>query len=1624
MEKSIKNKIIASILIFILMLANFQGIITEGINVYASSIENQNLKTNHKNVDFNAQFMVINNEKKYSIRENISNSELYLNLFTEVKEAGYLKSGKISIKDKEGLNTNFNLIEIEEPDFIQTIDYNNNEITLNQINNGEKLDVNIPLKLIIGEEFNLDNFSKNTIVKFNGIYVDGKGKEKEIEKQIELKAEWKEEVEAILTTETIKVLPFETEENKGIVISEKVMLGVKDALLPIKTATLNIDVPKIGDILPTEVRVENISTSLEINKEYKDGKLTLTLENKADENNTVIWNKALEELEITYIFENIENTEAKEVQSSSKLEIECYSSEIKVINNETINTINISNKIGNIIDETTENKTGIIYKGNMINTNDETEFKVESSLDISYEKLVEKVEVTYNKDKFVLNEKDLEANTYYKKLIVSKEEFNKLLGETGEIKIYSGETLLGVINNSTNVEENGNIIFNFDNDLISEIKIEATKPIYSGILKIDFVKAIKNEVTLTKEEIKNISHLKLESVIDDNSKLTNIELKNGTTKINLETNTNILSTVVENKGIEFRVNLKNNDLSCDLFKNPQIELRLPEAVTDVKINTVELLLEDELKLKNYEYIKETNSILITLEGVQTKYNLNEIEYGATVILNADITLDKLAVNKKDKVKLFVINEAVSSYESVLEEKGYNEKDINIVAPLGLIALNSAEGYNEKTEETISISGNEAVGKLEPNAEETETATMRITAINNYDSKINNIRILGRIPFIGNKSLVDGTDLGTTFDSILKDKIISEVVPAENVVVYYSENGDATEDLSIVENGWSLDITDLSKIKSYLIVLKDYEMQIGEKIEFKYDIEVPAGLELGNSAHGTYIIYYDNIKEDVVFENTSVPTVVELTTGEAPKLEVELTSDVAENDIARSGQLIKYTIKVENIGSVTATQVFAIADIPEGLTYAELVLGGNYQDDYYSLNSEKRAFNKLLDDIEPGQEQIVEYIVRVNENIEQKEIKTKVKVSAKNLPEIIESNEVKNILENGSMLIELKSNVKENSKIKVEDSIQYTAKIKNTSDYDINKVKALIELPEGLTYKNAYIKDSDKKVDFDEHTKTITYNIDNIAKEKYAEIVLEVVASGEKDNIEICVKASGENISEHKSNTFKVNVCKPNIIVKQESTIPEGYVSIGDKLEYKIEVTNKGSIDATGVEIIDLMPNGMKYIETTYELRGMTRTIKSSNNNEAKLELNVPANETINMNVKVKVEETDKELQATNIVKVLNDNQETEANKITHIIEAKTLGNTNDSNGSENASEGIEIVNTYKISGTAWYDSNGNGVKDNEEAVLAGITVMLLNKQTGEIAKDANGQELNTTTEGKGTYTFRNLMPGEYIVVFVYDTSKYLLTDYKKAEVEESKNSDVANMKITMNEQEKTVAVSDTLNITDNNIYNINIGLKEMSKFDLKLDKYVSKITVKDSKGTKTYDYENTKMAKVEVDAKTANDTTLIIEYNLIVTNEGSLEGYAKKIVDYIPKELKFSSELNSSWYLAEDGNVYNSELANLKINPGESKEVKLVLTKQITGENTGLINNNAEIVESYNDYGIADTDSMSGNKQTNEDDASNADVYIGVKTGSPVTYIGLSIVIMMILGAGAHLINTKVLIKK
>ena len=303
----------------------------------------------------------------------------------------------------------------------------------------------------------------------------------------------------------------------------------------------------------------------------------------------------------------------------------------------------------------------------------------------------------------------------------------------------------------------------------------------------------------------------------------------------------------------------------------------------------------------------------------------------------------------------------------------------------------------------------------------------------------------------------------------------------------------------------------------------------------------------------------------------------------------------------------------------------------------------------------------------------------------------------------------------------------------------------------------------------------------------------------------------------------------------------------------------------------------------------------------------------------------------------------------------------------------------------------------------------------GLTVKLLNAETNEYVKDEDGNDLTTTTSSTGFYSFSKVPAGQYIVIFEYDTVQYGLTAFRNEGTADDLSSKVITKNVVIDGQEQQVAATEVIKVENENIANINIGLITAKKYDLQLDKYISKVTVQNSTTT-THTYENTTLAKEEIHAKEVNGSTVIVEYTIRVTNNGDVAAYVRKIADYLSSDYEFNSQLNKDWY--QSGNeVYCTSLANTKLEPGESKDVKLTVIKTMTESNTGLVNNTAEIVESYNEYGLTDINSTEGNKAKGENDMGSADLIISIKTGEVVMTVTLVITTIAILGVAIYLIK-------
>ncbi len=191
-------------------------------------------------------------------------------------------------------------------------------------------------------------------------------------------------------------------------------------------------------------------------------------------------------------------------------------------------------------------------------------------------------------------------------------------------------------------------------------------------------------------------------------------------------------------------------------------------------------------------------------------------------------------------------------------------------------------------------------------------------------------------------------------------------------------------------------------------------------------------------------------------------------------------------------------------------------------------------------------------------------------------------------------------------------------------------------------------------------------------------------------------------------------------------------------------------------------------------------------------------------------------------------------------------------------------------------------------------------------------------------------------------------------------------------------------------------VQNGNITAIDISLIPRNTFDMALEKNVTNVAVSTSNGKEAnYNY-NSNIAKVEISNEKGVRYYFTIEYTLTVKNIGYIDGYAKSVIDYIPKGMTFVQEDNPGWYIKADGNAYNDTLANTLIKAQKQIDVKIKLRKEMTAEQTGMIKNSAELGEVYNAEGIEDINSKGANKDSSENDYSEALVIVALSTGGQI----------------------------
>lgn len=1681
-------KTISTLLAIVLLYANSAAVVSYAVDelLTAQELEKQKTTTNNSNVEFDVYY----EGGSHTGNLDITSESNKLNLKLKVKDTGYLKDATVTFND-----ANFKISDDgTNSDRIKEFNSDTNLIKFNQINAEEEVIKSLNLAIKQEEKVSQNIMNKDNKITLNATYVNSKGNEESVSKDIMINTNWnlksedKDKSKAVLDYEQLAFVPYEINNTKKLIVQANITSKIEGVSLPIESTTIEVDVKKINNELPEEVIVmarktsatngdgDGVSfTKANYNYDKTAEKTTINIANNANSEGNISWQKnTSDDFVVTYIYSedvlNAVKDQKTKVEFSANSKISIYHGNDGV----TGFTAKVSGyqeyieKTGNIIEfevgvpANTQLNKGYMYnnKTTAEENKKETKFTVNYVAKILYSNIADEVVINQDEDKFVTadnTEISASTNTYNTRIAIQKAEFVKILGEEGTVTVLNGEEEIAVINKDS--ESDGWLVANLNN--VNKISIKTSKPQTEGLLYISVDKAIQTETSYTTEQIQKFAKLKTSATqivksgseeVTSNTQTSEITLVEPTQKANIKLSKDTLSTIIKNEDVEINVTLENDSIDDIMFKQPTVKIDLPTNIETLEVKSSELYFDEELSIKETKGVENadgTKSIIVTLDGTQTKYN-NVAAKGATIKLNTNITLNKLTPTTDTQVKL-----TVQSDGNTIE----GNANIKYVAPVGIVTTNSVTGYNEENSELTVISGEGKTAIIKTNTEARQ-ATYTMNVINNYTNTLDNVVVLGRTPFAGNKDLANNNELGSNIDLTLATGITVSNIDASRITVYYSENGEATTDLNNANNGWNTSVSDMSKVKSYMIALSG-TMNIGEMFTFSYKANIPANLEHEKSAYETYGMFFTNNKPEGSISDKAYASTIGLTTGTTPKLTASLSSDIADGASVQSGTLLKYKLTVENEGSEDSTDATLTIPLDSSITYVEKDESSTngYKEVYDTIktitDAESGATSQVLtlklDTIKAKSKLEKEIWLLTQTSSEEKELSITGTVTYKeNLTAVTNTLNVKlaakyfniKLASNQSSLkeqenyqvlltfnaIDARERVAvETTETEVETKADgETPEIKTTTkevvlqeERKFHNTKVTIDLPEELTLqsvKNQKQEDKSSEVKVDGNKLTIDIaEISNTATRDYVftftpEIKQEDTYSKE---ISLVAKIKSDESIEEESNTITAVIGKPAITVEQTSNLPSTVtINATEEFTYRFEIKNISPIEITGISLTDYMPKELIYnnIKITYST-GVSSVItsKDSDGNPYAYISSLKAGQTVVIEVNVSANRVDEDTTITNKAIIAQDEIGTiETNEIKNTIK-KYSPNTNPDPDNPD----VPVGTVQKIIGTVWVDANGNGEKEQGETKVSGITVLLLNNNTGKIAKQ-------TVTAENGMYAFDGVEKGKYTVIFLYDSSNYSATKYQAQGVSTSSNSDALDKLIEYEGKQVTAGVTEEIIIEKENKYDVDFGIVEDAKFDLKLDKVVSKITVNNKKGSTEHNYDKN-FAKIDFESKYVDSSTMIVEYKITVTNEGAVPGYAKKVADYLPSELKFNSELNTDWYEGKDGTIYNASLANTIINPGESKELKLILTKSMTQESFGLITNKAEIYEATNDYGLADMDSVPGNQSTNEDDYSIANVLTGVKTGETVIYITLAITIITIIGVGTYIIRKKVI---
>lgn len=1455
--------------------------------------------------------------------------------------------------------------------------------------------------------------------------------------------------------------------------------------------------PERVSIISANTKLTNGKENGEISQNYnkESGLLNISCENEDGYNE--YQEQAKDEFEIIYIYkqeayrEDVVKTAIK-VTTTREYKLEYGTATGK---SEKREEIILSKDIGGEIasyelTDASEIYKGYLYANEQNKTNYETNYKTTANLSVLNSELMDEIKIDLAKSTYITTknneQKNVDTNTIiYKSTRIEKEDFNKLLGQGGYIDFYIGNTKYATIR-YLEPDKKGNRAYatyyhieGIENPEAGKVEYPAgttnvtmvtSKPQTEGKLNIENEKAIQasknygkavkdingiketNKIEATKkytveedkkdengqiilDENGNAQKEQIEKIakINEKENVRTIELKEPQTQMSLGLSNYNLSTLTPNK-ITATIKLNDTNSSCKLFTAGKIELTLPANLTSAKIINAQSLYTNGIKITNPKI--ENGKVILTVEGKQTTYDIENISGGVNIILDLELDINDLVATHTETLNL-TYGQTKACTNVIIQSKP------------GLLVKNVVQTNQGK--EVVLIDNSEKDIQV-ANGVQSGQANQTINLVNNYDKDLNNVEVIGLLGYKNRETVSD-------FDLNLIEAVN---VSGVNAKVYYSKTATNQE--------WTENF--MQDAKAYKVVIGNLKAKSNATINMK--VSIPDNLDYNQKTYLTANVGY-TYENNRLAQNSFVKLATEAKDMtkvkrnlqkqiiDVDKLEINSYAKIGneilnENSKIYENEIINYIISVKNNSQTEMNGIKVKGTIPQGTKLIKLKQNAYIEDEWFTISDDSTIEKEVS--IKPGETYILEYEVIINNNT--KEINQESLVCT-NSGEEIAKKQIKNIAEKAEISVKAKWALPDKDedeseyKIQAGDTVELNLELKNLTDKEIKGNLETIFPKYNIEDLKYYIYDGE-----DEEKELSNKDIENISlpanETLYIAVQLTIKnfdnINTEVENFDVITKFTTKsffgNEKEYYSNILskKIYQSQTNLKVSMEAKVnnqkleSEATINNHQNIVYIVQIENIGKI-TDSYNIVDELSEGVyaKLIKyNTFDEEGKEQ------NNEEKLEqeenisltTSIPAGRKVILTIECEID-TDKDY-IENKVTVDNDIDRYESNTLKYyilgndddfkiddvsgeeeddasLIEDNKTDPTNPTDPTDppNDNEGDNNKQKYKISGVVWLDSDKNGQRDTNEKVLSKTNVMLLDATLGENIKDENGNNKTAITDDNGNYQFDNLEKGNYLVIFEFDTSKYTVTNYRKENVSDLINSDAISSNVNINGTNKTVGITDKLEITNQNLENIDMGLIENANFDLSLEKQISSITVTNSQGNKTTNYQNKNFAKVDLVAKYMNNTNVIVTYKFVIKNKGDVTGYVDELVDNLPSGLEFSSELNKDWYKGTDGKLYTTSLSGIGVEPGKTSEIELVLTKKTTENTTGTFTNNAELTK------ISNIEAIEEKTQGKENNKSEAKIVISIKTGSAIMYIGITLGCLAIIVIGAYNIKKKIL---